>query len=333
MKAKALQFGKAMSAALFVLLLSVVGLKNALAQNQVATLQHGDSVCAFYGPGALGEAHEAADHGDIITLSGGWFSANGITKAITLRGAGFVTDSVTGTPPTSISGDIWLNVTGTDGFLTIEGVLFSGTVYYIYLNNPKFNRCCFHGISYVSSTIQMLSPLFINCIIENFSFYYTNYTQLINSMVLKANGIHSNHEVLAHHSIIGFNGNSPDALTAHNSIIFGGTSLSTCSFFNCIGINWSFGYAYTTGCVNYDSYEDVFETFNGSFSLDESFILKDEIATGFVSSDGTQVGIYGGMVPYSTRPNYMVVKRCNVAPQSTIDGKLSVEIEVVTEGN
>ena len=33
MKAKALQFGKAMSAALFVLLLSVAGMKNAFAQN------------------------------------------------------------------------------------------------------------------------------------------------------------------------------------------------------------------------------------------------------------------------------------------------------------
>ena len=61
------------------------------------------------------------------------------------------------------------------------------------------------------------------------------------------------------------------------------------------------------------------------------FILKDEIATGFLGGDGTQVGIYGGMLPYSNRPTYMVLKRCNVANKSTIDGKLSVDIEVVTE--
>ena len=65
--------------------------------------------------------------------------------------------------------------------------------------------------------------------------------------------------------------------------------------------------------------------------MDEQFILKDEIATGFLGGDGTQVGIYGGMLPYSNRPTYMVLKRCNVASRSTIDGKLSVDIEVVTE--
>ena len=44
MKLNTLQFGKAMSAALFVLLLSVAGMKNALAQNQVATMQHNDTI-------------------------------------------------------------------------------------------------------------------------------------------------------------------------------------------------------------------------------------------------------------------------------------------------
>ena len=74
-----------------------------------------------------------------------------------------------------------------------------------------------------------------------------------------------------------------------------------------------------------DSEEDVFE--------EEGFyILKDEIASNFLGTDGTQVGIYGGFMPYSTRPTYMVLKRCNVANKTTIDGKLSVDIEVVTEG-
>jgi len=47
MKTKSLQLGKAMSAALFVLLLMVAGAKNVLAQTQVATLQHGDEMTAF----------------------------------------------------------------------------------------------------------------------------------------------------------------------------------------------------------------------------------------------------------------------------------------------
>lgn len=131
-------------------------------------------------------------------------------------------------------------------------------------------------------------------------------------------------------------------LSAFNSV-FIETRYNWCprlpsSFFNCIGINVDtnfnpFGNAYTSGCTNYGSYAAVFKSFTGTFSLEEPFILKDEIATGFLGNDGTQVGIHGGFMPYSNRPSYMVLKRCNVANKSTIDGKLSVEIEVVTEGN
>ena len=130
------------------------------------------------------------------------------------------------------------------------------------------------------------------------------------------------------------------ALSAYNSIIINRDCClmpsSTCPFVNCIGLNLDncppFGSGYTTGCVTYTSYTEVFATFTGTFDLEEPFILKNEIATGFLGSDGTQVGIHGGFMPYSNRPSYMVLKRCNVANKSTIDGKLSVEIEVVTEG-
>lgn len=130
------------------------------------------------------------------------------------------------------------------------------------------------------------------------------------------------------------------SVSAHNSIIIKRTAVSppnnTCEFFNCIGVKIYNGYSpfgngYTSNCVTYSSYEEIFESFNGEFSLDEPFILKEEIATSFLGSDGTQVGIYGGLMPYNPRPSYMVVQRCNVANKSTIDGKLSVDIEVVSE--
>lgn len=75
----------------------------------------------------------------------------------------------------------------------------------------------------------------------------------------------------------------------------------------------------------------MFETFTGTFEYDASFVLKDEIATGFHGTDGMQAGIYGGFMPYDIRPTYMVLKRCNVGSRTTIDGKLSVDIEVIAE--
>ena len=81
-----------------------------------------------------------------------------------------------------------------------------------------------------------------------------------------------------------------------------------------------------------DGFDDVFETFAGTVTYDNSYELKEEITTSFLGNDGTEVGIYGGMMPYDPRPTYMRMKRCNVAPRSTIDNKLSVEIEVLTDG-
>ena len=126
-----------------------------------------------------------------------------------------------------------------------------------------------------------------------------------------------------------------NGLSAYNSIIIPSNAIgSNCSFTNCIAIRNSsspFGDGYTNNCVSYNSYEEVFNTFVGSFSFDEPFILKDEIATGFLGNDGTEVGIHGGIMPYTARPSYMIIRHCNVANKSTIDGKLSVDIEVVTE--
>jgi hypothetical protein len=51
-----------------------------------------------------------------------------------------------------------------------------------------------------------------------------------------------------------------------------------------------------------------------------------------LGDDGTQVGIYGGTMPYNARPTYMTPYRSTVDHQSTPDGKLKVNIEVINEG-
>ena len=56
--------------------------------------------------------------------------------------------------------------------------------------------------------------------------------------------------------------------------------------------------------------------------------LTDEAKTTFLGADGTQVGLYGGMLPYNSTPSYPRITKFDVAKKSTADGKLSVEIEV-----
>jgi hypothetical protein len=344
MKLKSLQFGKAMSAALFVLLLVVVGLKNALAQTQVATLQHGDDVSVFYGMNAFVEAYTIAETGDVVTLSSGTFSPIDINKAITLRGAGALQDTVSGIMPTILSGQIVLNVENESAFLTIEGVFFTGSTRFVSLNHPNFIKCMFHEFDYnFSNDNSLTNAQFVNCMIENCNFTSNTSADFINC-VIRSTGATENANLVAYNSIF-ISGVNYHNLSAYNCIIgqlhagnYGNLDQNSIAY-NCIGIKIPESYegplyytSQTFNCMSVDNYSEVFESFDGEFSFEEPYFLKDEIVIGFLGTDGTQVGIYGGIMPYSNRPTYMVLKRCNVANKSTIDGKLSVDIEVITEG-
>ncbi len=341
MRSNSLSMRRALSAALFVLLLNVVGMKNALAQTQIATLQHNDSISVYYGINALVSAHSAATTGDVITLSEGSFNCCNITKAITLRGAGCRVDTVAHTVGTTVPGNFQLNVPASDmAFLTIEGILFPGEVRYVTLSNPRFIRCNFNYFKYSTSVgnVLMQNAQFINCLIKDMEYGYANNTQIINSVIYSANCYHysSSYGETYHNSIVRYTTTMKNT-GAYNSIIINGANVSpesSTTFFNCIGIKNGclqnlFQYQNNSTNLLLDSYSDVFDTWNGTFSFEEDFILKESIATSFLGNDGTQVGIHGGSVPYDSRPSYMVVKRYNVANKSDHEGKLSVDIELI----
>jgi hypothetical protein len=330
-------------AALFVLLVCVAGTAKSLAQTQVATLQHGEETTAFYGINAFVQAHEAAESGDIITLSSGNFAPTDITKGITLRGAGCTVDTLAGTLPTIIGADITLDVEDETCPLSIEGILFTNAVYFGILANPTFTRCNFVMID--DYTGNMTNAQFINCFVNTFAHYDAYGTQFVNCVVWYPIGISTDSPASFVNSILR-NNSFTSGILASNSIIVGdyfGDFASTSSFINCIGIQLYVSYSvfdngYTLNCAIYNNYDEVFESFTGftndyTFdSFSEQFILKDEIATGFLGTDGTQVGIYGGFVPYTPYPNYMVRSQVTVAPRSTIDGQLNIEVEVIEEG-
>lgn len=315
----------------------------AFAQTQVATLQHGDNVSVFYGSNAFVESYNAAETGDVITLSSGAFtSPYRLNKAITLRGAGALQDTALGSLPTIISGSLTFEINNNTSFLTIEGIYFSGLTYINALVRPCFIKCMFNSLNDLYSTL-LTNAQFVNCMFETFGLQYDNNesVQLINC-VAHFPYSYASTIIEAYNSII-IGGAKFDNLSAYNCIIgqlnesnYGGLQNNSIAY-NCIGIkipesyNGPFHNATTFNCMTVENYSDVFETFDGTFSFNEQYILKDEIAMSFLGNDGTQVGIHGGLFPYTIRPSYMVMKRVNVANQSTIDGNLNVEIELVDE--
>ncbi|MBQ6306848.1 MAG: hypothetical protein IJK78_09815 [Bacteroidales bacterium] len=338
MKAKSLQFEKALSAALFVLLLSVVGMKNALAQNQVATLQHNDTITGvFYGQNAFSSAYNAAADGDVITLSSGTFDGINISKSISIRGAGCVLDTVINVLPTIISSDIGLRTNN----ITFEGICFNGTIgisnNWCSFSYFKFVKCNINGIINGGGYTQM-SCQFNNCIISNYNLYRHHCTSITNSVVRFTSYFHNDiyNPTNIYNSVIVFDDGLPiNNIVAYNSIIstVSGHNVSNNTFFNCINIKTGetslFEDQLNTSNMEVNNYSDVFETFDGTISYDNIYQLKNDVATSFLGHDGTEVGIYGGITPYKTRPSYMILKNCNVAGQTDENKKLNVEMELI----
>ena len=346
MKVRFMQSGKALSAALFVLLLVAVGSKNALAQTQVAILQRGDSIVgAYYGEDAFHSACYASVEGDIITLSSGNFkvyTANYLKNSLTIRGAGCVYDSITNVYPTKITSTIGLS--GING-ITFEGIKFTEQVK---INGGSsdntFIKCCINSLIDTNGTSAARTNYqFINCIIKSMECILHKNSLFVNSVIKFSKYQQSdtwslNNPIVIYNSVILIDSaQNIINTTGYNSIIatVSGHYISNCKFFNCLGIKTGetslFESQENNTNMTVNNYSDVFETFDGTISFDNIYQLKEEIATSFLGNNGTEVGIYGGMMPYTTRLSYMKIKRCDVAPQSTVDGKLSVDIEVLSE--
>lgn len=321
------------------------------AQNSLlATLSHEGNVTTFYGASALRDAHGAAVHGDVITLSSGSFNPVNVTKAVTLRGAGMAVDSVHNILPTIISGDFTISIPDsvTQRF-TLEGIYHNHTINYINLNNAMFVKCrlkdIFPNSTHSSNTSLMKNATFTNCRIAktlSLKFSSSSSASCINSIIQNPVGLNFDmmNCVIKFLSSSGNSANEVSSSMLSNCIIYGaGTSSSsfpaTTTAYNCVEVN-NYTSANTFKNIpnstnKYTTCDAVFKTYTGAAIgevEEETFELTETAKATYLGTDGKQVGIYGGMLPFDTTPSNPRITKCNVAAKSTADGKLSVDIEV-----
>lgn len=308
--------------------LSVAGL---FAQSSlIATLSHGDSISMYYGNNALNDALNTAVSGDVISLSGGSFAGpQKITKAVSIRGAG-IDESL----PTYITGRCNIVVEDENGKLSFEGINFTNDVIIAEGGtecSANFTKCKIAEVAYVRTSIYVN---FINCVIEDFQTQNTpsGNIQCLNSNI-KSFRTYENHGAASFVNCI-LRLNNYDGIhgaQAINSIFFyigndkyynyelSPTSIAN----NCVAINIpNFFKQQQASIGNETSSSDVF------FKNLNTFELTDEAKAKFLGTDSTEVGWYGGAFPYTSIPSYPRITKMNVANKSTVDGKLSVEIEV-----
>jgi len=315
---------------LFVSLVAMVMATMSYAQsNLVATLSHNGEISVFHGAGSLGQAMDAADHGDIITLAGGRYNAANITKAITLRGAGMEEDVASGTYRTHIVGNFDINIPDSlDKHLTIEGIYHENTIRMCgILSNAMLQKCRFKEITYSFdyNTVSLLTC--INCQITN-RIYFPRYTSatFINCVVNFPYNSYGGNMEFTNCVITGQIGSINNSAFANCLFRCTYSLNNTNSAVNCVGFS-----DYYTPFENLAMSTNITlsaEEFSALFKEGTFWELTDEAKAEYVGLDGKEIGIYGGNLPWDVRILSPQITKCNVAAKTTADGKLSVDIEV-----
>lgn len=321
----------------------------------IATLSHDGEISTFYGNSALREAHAAAQHGDIITLSSGSFTSVNITKSITLRGAGMQVDTIAKTNPTIITGNFNINIPDSlEQRLTMEGLYFNNDITVSSLKNASFLKDRIKNIQvYGQNNCIMNNITFIHCKISSFLNKYSNLSYKEDSNTASfvncyiAFDLNDYNKCVVNSEFTNCYVRFPytsglSLLTFNNCILYCPTGDNSESY-RCLPSNCVANYCLAK-CSRNDLFKNIpnntsnsylttdlntlFKTYTGNYTDEETFELTDEAKAKYLGSDGTEVGIHGGALPFDPTPTNPQITKCNVASKSTADGKLSVDIEV-----
>lgn len=316
---------------LFVAVMAMFATTAKAQSSLLATLNHEGTISTFYGSNALIQAHAAAADGDVITLSSGTFQSVNITKAVTLRGAGMVLDAATQIEPTVLANDFTIDISDeTTQRLTIEGIYTNQMVRINKLKNAMFLKDRFRYFAFPGSAYgkdltfihcriteryngtdySNNSAVFQNCIVRDM--HGNNYI-FNNCLFLEANNLHCGNSEYRNCIILGSN-NANSSSTYYNNLY--------CKYSSAVKFN-------VTNNTNVEVAEDN-EAIKNLFgnSDDNEYKLTEAAKALIKGTDGTEVGIYGGNLPYDPTPTNPQISKFNVAAKTTADGKLSVDIEV-----
>ena len=311
-----------------------------MAQEQLATLKHNDSISVYYGASAFEQAYNAAANGDIITLSDGTFSTPSyVEKEITVRGNGACADTARKKIGTYFMERFMLRNLGDSLQFSAEGIYFKD----FSVNNSlgiKLEKCFFESIGNVKNA-QIInciilsgsvdpdvesSNTFVNCIVKDISYvnstvgpvhYLPTYSNCINCILIGKERTSSDYGLHNNCIIINPNGGQTLHRVSLNSILIGFTGASSPASSGNVVMSLS----------------DVFENWDGeTLSTDlETYVLKSSVSNSILGLDGSEVGIFGGVIPFDWTPTYSVIKRLDVPNTPDENGMLNIDVEFLTE--
>lgn len=290
----------------FLIVLFCAGAVMAQNESQTALLQDGDSMQVFYGAGALSSAYAAANAGSTITLSEGFFNNPGLylTKAVNIIGSG--SDKTT-----IYSGlNYWPEESAPIQNVLLEGVRVSGDIQSRYTSGLTVSKCRF-GVFRVYDGCENITILQSQFATVDGSSYVQNMAVLNSIITTRIDYANESATLLFDHCVIMPAGNCWDHGKA--------------TYMNCIaaaGCNTNFAVGSTVKyCICQFGDADKYIKEGNWFGVDPTNLFSD--GTGFaysdertytlstpetyIGSDGTQVGLHGGLYPWNMTPSTPVV--------------------------
>ena len=300
------------------------------AQRPIVTLQHGDQMQAFYGGGAFIQAMDAAEKGDVITLAGGTYKATDITKAVTIQGAGYVSDPTQLRYRTVISGDFEIKVD--EEGLSIDGIWHSGTITVSEdITQATFSKC---RLNYFNFNALNTNVTIDRCRIYNLDpNAHSENLYIMNSIFYYLNGFNDEDIIAMDNSFI-YSLSSDFTGIIQNCVVYQGTVSANCSVFNTLYCSSYINFWTDNAAGNYEvannfnSFRDKFTSSDISNWNSNSYTLTETAAQKYLGLDGTQVGIYGGAQPFTDVPSNPQIVKKEIAKQTDENGKLKVDITV-----
>lgn len=300
---------------------------NAATDRLMATLQKGDNVDVFYGINAFMQAMEKvmAEEGDAtITLSEGEFytgnnaNFNNI-KNLKIQGAGYGL----GLTFNSSYANVCFTLNGDAESIEFDGINFGGYLYiYGNIKNCTFRRCKISNI-YIQPNSDTKSE---NVTIDQCRIRYLNIGQESKNMVISNSAIDQllggsqESNVQVEHCFIRWlelGSNNPTFPNCRNCIVreVRGSSAEGAILFNSLYYNKSSSDPILATCRQAD-----FISNPNMFDWEKECKLTDEQIAEYadVCTDGTQVGIYGG-IGFSEDPTNPKITSTDISREATYD--------------
>lgn len=275
-----------------------------------ALLQHNGEVTLFDGDN-IQAAVNAAEDGDVIYLTLGTFKPFNVTKKITIRGNG---------ETSVIDGNVNISIPGSAKLTSpvLEALAVSGTVNVGAQVDDMIIRKC--KIANFTIGAQVNGAVIDRCYITNtltLSSYIKGMT-VVNTKLyeIKANSGATQNTTFVNCNICRLLGNSFSGTIINSILSFNSTSHSTINstvILNSLAyIGGSFGLLLGSSSVTQNCYLGDFGVLVNSNNCECIYNKSTLQSKGYLGTDGTVVGIYGGDTPYTLVPTVPKVTKSDI---------------------